>query len=250
MSYSGDLRILEVGTCESTQSLLGDYSQEFPDHAAIVISDEQTKGKGQRGNQWISPKGKGWYFSFYLPHLQIPIINAKFINWVVSLKLIQALSHHKVTALAKWPNDIYTKRGKLAGTLVENQVHNRQIKSAAIGIGINTSPIDFNKNPLGITSLEDEVDQIVNPIERNTFILGLVKEVYQQLQLPLVNLNHWRAEILKYSYGMNRLFTFEKEGIRFDARVKTIDEQGLLVLETNQGEMKATSGSIKWIKHV
>ncbi len=250
MQNSDDFRILEVDTCESTQSLLSAHAIENAELHAIAISNEQTAGKGQRGNSWVSPKGKGWYFSIYLPHLQIPIFQVQLINWVVSLKLIQALNKIGIDVKAKWPNDIYTLKGKLAGVLIENQISNRQIKSVIIGIGINTEPVEVEGNRLGITSLFEELQLHELEVDRNTFIKRLASDIYQQLHLPLVNLSHWHQEIQKYSYGINRYFTFEKEDIQFDARIKRIDEQGLLVLETDQGEIKATSGSIKWIKHV
>ena len=146
MQNSDDFRILEVDTCESTQSLLSAHAIENAELHAIAISNEQTAGKGQRGNSWVSPKGKGWYFSIYLPHLQIPIFQVQLINWVVSLKLIQALNKIGIDVKAKWPNDIYTLKGKLAGVLIENQISNRQIKSVIIGIGINTEPVEVEGN--------------------------------------------------------------------------------------------------------
>jgi len=250
MQFSNDFQILELDSCESTQSFISAYANENPNTACIAIANEQTQGRGQREKGWVSPKNKGWYCSVYIPYLNISIFQLQIINWIVSLSLIDALAKLGIQCEAKWPNDIYATKGKIAGLLIENQLNNRVVKSAIIGIGINIRPIIVQDALLGITSIAEETDIEISSLDRNLFIKDLANYIRKQLFLPLVKLEDWHQKIQKYSYGLNRLFIFEQDGIQFRAKVKAIDQEGLLILENENGIIKAISGTIKWINHV
>jgi BirA family biotin operon repressor/biotin-[acetyl-CoA-carboxylase] ligase len=47
-------------TNETARAWAGDASTPAP-HGASVSADEQTGGKGRRGRDWVSPKGRGVY---------------------------------------------------------------------------------------------------------------------------------------------------------------------------------------------
>jgi BirA family biotin operon repressor/biotin-[acetyl-CoA-carboxylase] ligase len=102
----------------------------------VVLSERQTSGRGRHGHVWISPPG-----SVYLSLLWI---SAAKPSQAVSLPLVAALATREALASfttcpisLKWPNDLLTPEGKLAGILVENT----DMPGAwIIGVGANVTP--------------------------------------------------------------------------------------------------------------
>ena len=81
----------------------------------VCISDEQTAGRGRRGNQWLSPATGNIYFSikwcFDSPIQQIE--HFSLLGLSVGIAVAEALAdiglqNHGV----KWPNDIYWQQKK------------------------------------------------------------------------------------------------------------------------------------------
>ena len=91
---------------ESTQTIA---KQSLVDnqYTMLILSDEQTKGRGRFNRNWSSSKGKGLWMSVVLrPNVSFAMI-PKF-NLFIALGIrdaIQAFSKDKVEI--KWPNDIY-----------------------------------------------------------------------------------------------------------------------------------------------
>ena len=66
-------KIIELSSVESTNSYLVDLSQNIDlDEGTIVMTNHQTKGKGQRENSWASEYGKSLCISMLLkPYLNV-----------------------------------------------------------------------------------------------------------------------------------------------------------------------------------
>lgn len=110
-----------------------------------VTADEQVKGKGRRGRNWVSPPGN-FYGSLLLvdpaPSEELPQL-----AFVISLALHKALSRalpptEQARLTVKWPNDLLFDRKKVAGILMEAN-HAGGRTGIVIGCGINcaTSPV-------------------------------------------------------------------------------------------------------------
>ncbi|MDR3307743.1 MAG: biotin--[acetyl-CoA-carboxylase] ligase [Coriobacteriales bacterium] len=83
-----------------------------------VVSARQTAGRGRLGRPWASPEG-GVYLSLLLePVAGLDACSA--LPLVVALGVRDALAALASTNVCiKWPNDVMTPQGKLAGILVE-----------------------------------------------------------------------------------------------------------------------------------
>ncbi len=125
----GTFRILFVDEVDSTN----EYLKRVPfEDALFVVADRQTKGKGRRGKNWISERGKGLYLSgmFSLPPL--PYRSLAGLSFAVAT--ISVIRRYVDKAYLKWPNDVYVNGKKLCGILVE-VLRDRLI----VGIGVNVS---------------------------------------------------------------------------------------------------------------
>lgn len=252
MNSTPPFSIYDVTSCGSTNEYIKDLIKIQPSKPTLLISNEQTSGKGQRENSWISPKGAGWYFSIYLPNLSIPLHEVHRINWVVTTEIIQTLLGAGVKhAQIKWPNDIYTPNGKLGGVLIENQTSSNSIKSTIIGIGINTGNIEVEKSWKGVTNLRHELGSKIGLLQFKTNHLHTIAlNIYYNLTKPLLNLEVLRQKVLKYSFGLQRYFIFDYEHQKIKAKVIDIDKTGKLLLEGENGVFAAASGSLKWINEI
>lgn len=127
----------------------------------VILAEEQKAGYGRKRAEWFSPKG-GLYFSVILPKsqiedLQILTILAAF----VIAKIIKEDFH--LESFIKLPNDIYVNQKKIGGILTET-VWSQGIKSAIMGIGLNTNIEKFPKELKNIaTSLKIELGKDYYP---------------------------------------------------------------------------------------
>lgn len=112
----------------------------------VCITNEQTKGRGQKGRKWYGYKGGSILLSI---KRSFPLsCNLNGLSLVVGIAIIDLLEQkYKIKNLKlKWPNDIYYTDKKLAGILIENQVY-KSNQYTVIGLGLNCNiAYDFNKD--------------------------------------------------------------------------------------------------------
>ncbi|MDP4280517.1 MAG: biotin--[acetyl-CoA-carboxylase] ligase [Bacteroidota bacterium] len=118
---------------------------EMMEEDIVIISREQTAGKGQGENHWESEAGKNLTFSIILhpgfldPSLQFQLNKA--IALGVSDFVRQQLK--PVRCFLKWPNDIYVNQLKLGGILIQHQVNGKILENSIVGIGLNINQSVF-----------------------------------------------------------------------------------------------------------
>jgi len=121
-------------TVTSTNDRLWERLSEGGESPAICLSEMQTQGRGRRGDRWQSPSSGNLYLSIFWP---FPAnITKSGLSIAVGITLINTLKAQGINDLKlKWPNDIWYKKQKLAGILVESRFGSRQ--NTVIGIGLN-----------------------------------------------------------------------------------------------------------------
>ena len=102
----------------------------------IILTDQQTKGKGQRQNKWISMKGNLFVSVFFEIGKKISL--STIIN--LNLKIIKKIIYKKINSLIqiRKPNDILINKKKVCGILQET-IFKQNKKYLIVGIGINVS---------------------------------------------------------------------------------------------------------------
>ncbi len=135
------------------------------DNLSVLSALEQTAGRGQRGNSWTSAPGENLMFSIVLKYSCDPIapghgllkpLHARdqfVLNEIASLSVVDFLSRHGISAMIKWPNDIYVGSKKICGILIENSLRGTYVSSSIIGIGLNINQRNFNVNLPNPTSM-------------------------------------------------------------------------------------------------
>ena len=108
-------------------------------HGTVIISEEQTKGRGRFGRDFFSPSESGIYMSIILkPNLSID--DSVLITTAAAVAVCNAIDKFTyVKPQIKWVNDIFIKNKKVCGILTEavTDFESGGIESVIVGIGVN-----------------------------------------------------------------------------------------------------------------
>lgn len=103
----------------------------------VCLAEMQTAGRGQRGNQWISPLAANLYMSLLWPRSRAAASMGR-LCLLVAIAVADALTAFGVQDLRlKWPNDLLWCGRKLGGILVETAGNAGENPYIVIGVGIN-----------------------------------------------------------------------------------------------------------------
>ncbi len=123
----------------STNDIAKDLAYRGAKEGTVVISQEQTAGKGRRGKKFYSPSASGVYMSIILR----PKYNAnQSLLITVASAVAVARTVEKISgkeAKIKWVNDVFCNDKKVSGILTESSFNakNGRIDFIVLGIGIN-----------------------------------------------------------------------------------------------------------------
>lgn len=196
---------------------------------SILITDRQTKGKGQRGNQWFSEPGMNLTFSLILTPGFLDASEQFGLNMAVALGIKDALSDYVPDIMVKWPNDIVHRlNGKLGGILIENSVSSQGIEVSVVGIGLNINQLHFpfpNATSLAVLAgapmdMEEIFKVVITRIEKYYLLLKKGKEK------TLRNLYQYHL------FRFGELSTYN-DGEDFTGQIIGISDQGKLIIEKN-----------------
>lgn len=130
---------------------------------AVILSDIQTDGRGQRHKTWHSDAYSNLTFSI-TGAINLWKINSLIdLNRIIAIALQRFFSRYDPSASIKWPNDIMIRDQKICGILIENFFRDGRPFSV-IGIGINVNQKFFNAPRATSIALLTDTDHIVKDI--------------------------------------------------------------------------------------
>ncbi|MCC6690587.1 MAG: biotin--[acetyl-CoA-carboxylase] ligase [Bacteroidia bacterium] len=229
---------VDLSSVDSTNN----YAAELLKNTAIadgtvIWSHEQTHGRGQRGNKWLSVPGQNLTISIVLH----PAINASkqfYLTKAVSLgltEMIKGIVDEKADIKIKWPNDIYAGNKKIAGILIENNLRGDNIVNSIVGIGLNINQINFNPAITKASSLRLITGK---QFDINTCINQLCTHFeprYLQMKAEkhrLLNNDYHHA-----LYRLNEIGNYKKNNSVFNAILTGVSEEGKLTLKHADGKI-------------
>ena len=135
---SGKESFIYFETIDSTLNIALDQQFQESSVGKIVITDNQTSGKGSYNKSWYSEPYKDLTFSIILGSSNN--FQQNLIDEACSAMVI-ILNEYQIKAYQKPPNDIYVKDRKIAGILLSNvQIGNSgNYQSLSVGININSN---------------------------------------------------------------------------------------------------------------
>jgi BirA family transcriptional regulator, biotin operon repressor / biotin---[acetyl-CoA-carboxylase] ligase len=131
--------IIVLEQTRSTNDAILQIANGNPKEGLVVFAEHQTAGRGQRGNRWESPAGKGLWFSILL-RPKIDLANSpRLTTWAAEAISSAIQSEFSLTPTIKLPNDVQINRRKVAGVLVEMRAQEKAAHLAVAGIGVNVN---------------------------------------------------------------------------------------------------------------
>ena len=201
----------------------------------LVLAEHQTDGKGQFGAIWSSEPFSSLTFSILLKPIFLPISNTYDISICIALAIHDCLNELRPGFKIKWPNDIYFENKKVAGILIENQIHKSTCKHSVVGIGLNVNQTDFFKLPNAISlkqiigvnfPIQNLLDRLCETIEAR--YLQLRANMYPSLL----------KSYLEHMYWFNEIHTFQSNAIQFNATIIGVLRNGRLLLKFSDGSTR------------
>ncbi len=126
-------------TIGSTNDYALKLAAEGAPHGAVVVAEQQTKGRGRLKREWMSFPNRGIYLSMLLRDL-LPTRVAPQTSFIGSLAMVKMLREaFGIGASIKWPNDVLIRGRKVAGILTETQSDQDFSRFIVVGIGINVN---------------------------------------------------------------------------------------------------------------
>ena len=127
------------------------------DNLSVIAAYEQTAGRGQRGNIWLTDPAMNLTFSIALKYGQMPAglkaLDQFKISEITALSVVELLSGYGIEAKIKWPNDIYVNDRKICGILIEHSVQGEFLSHSIVGIGLNVNQTAFDPSLPNPTSM-------------------------------------------------------------------------------------------------
>ena len=223
-------------------------SQAAP-HATCVVAQLQTAGKGRRGREWQSALGASLTFSL-LWRFQCGAAALSGLSLAIGVGIIRALhSLGFAHAQLKWPNDVLVMQdnqaSKLAGILIELQGDMEGPSAAVIGVGVNMHLPDSVKQQIDqpVTDLyqwlgsQMDANQVMGSLLRH---LSEVLRIFEQQGFVAL-----RDEWLQYhAFQQQKVRLLMPDGREQLAQVTGVGEDGILLVQTAQGEQRLAAGEI------
>lgn len=136
-SFERDIYVLD--SIDSTQTMAKDMARRLCREGTIVISEEQTSGRGRLDRTWNSPAGNNLYMSVITYPLMEPSM-LHLINLAAGLAVVSSIRKtSNLDCSLKWPNDVLFEERKICGILSEASIESDRIHFVSVGMGLNVN---------------------------------------------------------------------------------------------------------------
>jgi len=222
----------------STNTVAKEEAKKGAKEGTTIIAEIQTQGRGRLKRLWVSPKGGVWLSLILKPEIEVE--DAMKITLTTAVTVAKTLrSLYGLNAEIKWPNDVLIGNRKVCGILTEASLNRKTAYSIVVGIGINANftmkslPGDLQRTA---TTL---MEVLKKSVDLEKLICALLKEFENYYELLKKRkfeklLKEWRG--LAGFLGKKVEVTSFKE--RWAGKAIDIDENGVLIVELENGERK------------
>ena len=212
----------------------------------LVLAEERSAGRGRKGRTWFSAKGRGIYASLILRPVLSPS-EAQGITLITAVAAAESLiSATKLPIRIKWPNDLLINGKKIAGILTEIGTEMDSIDYIVVGIGLNVNtPLkDFPEDISEIaTSIFIESGQLFSRTKIIQDFLKCYEKYYEIFKKS--GFAGARDKWMALSNIIGKQIMVKDIGKEYSGRVIDIDNDGVLILEDEKGNIcRVISGDL------
>ncbi len=229
------------------QMLSNKNSEKALFDGTLIITDNQTAGKGQAGNTWDTNPNENITLSLILkPHF-LDANEQFWLNMVVALGIFDFVSSKIKDNISnnldnnsvkiKWSNDIFIDNKKIGGILIQNLLSGKNINYSIIGIGLNINQLHFNiptATSLLLASTNASVDATANMYN----VRICVEKLLSYLEKRYFQLKENKKALIKFEYLQN-MYRYQEKAMfedvegAFEGEIIGVDEIGKLCIKKN-----------------
>ena len=221
---------------ESSNRTAKTLALEGAPHGTMVLTSQQTAGRGRLGRRFESPAGKGIYLSLVL-RPGLPMTEAQAVTVSAAVAVCRAVKRLCGLDLGiKWVNDLYYNGKKVCGILTEagTDLESGQLEWLVVGIGLNLT-----------STAADWPDELARkagslypggpaPVSRAALAGAIARELLA-LCPAFDCLDEYRARCFVPGHWV----TVCAETETYAAKALAIDEEGRLVIQRENGRQEA-----------
>ncbi|MGV8906786.1 MAG: biotin--[acetyl-CoA-carboxylase] ligase [Acetobacterium sp.] len=211
----------------------------------VIISEEQTQGRGRLGRSFYSPADSGIYMSLIL-RPNVYASEAVLVTTAASVGVCRAIKNVTDKDLQiKWVNDIYLDDKKICGILTEavTNFETGLVECVIIGIGLNFR-LPENNFPEDLKEIVGSLfKEKPDSLTRNHLAAEIINEVLELCE----NLENrdFLNDYKKHSMVLGHKIKVHKQNEWSFARAIDISDNGGLIIENETGELETlNSGEI------
>ncbi|MHA1985168.1 MAG: biotin--[acetyl-CoA-carboxylase] ligase [Promethearchaeota archaeon] len=199
------IKIVHIDKTGSTQDAVVEYLKDDYYPSLLLVAKIQTKGRGRKDDDWVSPEGGFWATLGILTSLHFNNAQLALFHYFTAILLTRVIKEeHNTRVQIKWPNDLLYENKKLAGILID-YITSSQNNYLLIGMGVNlnnsseempdvlkqitTSIKDIIKKEISLDNFAHQIASYANhyfsPIMENNQqkIQNLIEEYNQQSRI-------------------------------------------------------------------
>ena len=212
-------------------------------NGTVVVSEAQSVGKGRMERSFFCPEGGIWFSVILRPDF-LPMEAPK-CTLLAAVAVTKAMRKQGLEAGIKWPNDIICQGKKLTGILTEMSAEMDKINYVVIGTGINVNipaasfPEELQDKASSMSAL---LGHDVPKIAFFQDVLRNMEKLYLEIEANGFKelLQQWRHYSITLGQEINVIGVKET----FSGIARDIDDDGALLVETQQGLRKVLAGDV------
>jgi len=229
-----DFHLLDIVDSTNTFAKEKSLSKDY----LVVISEQQTAGRGRQGKAWYSPDAGNIYMT-----IKFVDKNPAPLSLIIGLLISEAMdsvSGQKINAGLKWPNDLLIKKKKICGILIESEINGDELEFI-VGIGINYS-LPKKESWWG------EISKLADILPREKLINSILRSIINYSENGYENWKTaWEKRCMHMDVELKAVSNNQRDieiGI-----FKGVNEEGKMLLQT-ESELKLISSGECSIKGV
>jgi BirA family biotin operon repressor/biotin-[acetyl-CoA-carboxylase] ligase len=213
------------------------FEQGVPD-ASLVITNNQTRGRGRMKRQWYSSPEAALTFSLILRPKEIKKASIAFYAPLAGLVVCKALEQCAgLSPQIKWPNDVLLQGKKTAGILTEAVWDGDFCRGVIVGIGVNIAPVSMPESdifPLPAISINEVAGKKIDRWQ----LLYWILDIFFQEQSKLGSKSFFEQWEKRLAYQGERVTIIPISGTSFTGKMLGINQNGDLRVELDDGATK------------
>ena len=229
-------RLIRLEETTSTNTYLREYHPKEGEMVTVVVTANQTAGRGCGSNSWESERGKNLLLSILTHPVMVPIAHQFMLSMAGALAVKETLGKYVEGITLKWPNDVYWQDKKICGTLIETAIGGGHIKDCIFGIGINVNQQRFVSDAPNPVSLYQILD---HEVDLDSLLGGLLETFttyYKMLENGLYN--DISALYHAALYRAHGFFPYRDADGEFEGAIIEVEDNGRLVLRDRAGMIR------------